>query len=180
MVQHTTDINLWPWGTLLSVHTLAGSSTANYSRVLRQVDTAKELRFIASQIALVEMCIVPPWLDSWRLPRLEEPSFWVREVLPAVKKELERRSRPPRTWGADSPISKIKSENRVEDVAERVTELVRSGKGLRGRCPLHGEQTGRSFYIWVDDQRWRCFGACGTGGDVVDLLQKIGDRGREA
>lgn len=35
-------------------------------------------------------------------------------------------------------------------------------------CPFHEEKTPSFSYDAVND-RWRCFGACHTGGDVVDL-----------
>jgi DNA primase len=38
----------------------------------------------------------------------------------------------------------------------------------QGKCPFHQEQKGTSLVVYPDDQRWRCFGACGRGGDVVD------------
>lgn len=51
--------------------------------------------------------------------------------------------------------------------------LRRSGKTLCGRCELPGHQdkTG-SFVIYVEENRWHCFGACCTGGDVLDYIMK--------
>ncbi len=43
-------------------------------------------------------------------------------------------------------------------------------KALRWRCPFHGEQKGYSLLVWADN--WRCFGACGIGGDVIAWLQR--------
>ena len=175
----TTRVNNWAMWSLSSAYILAGSSTPNYSRVLRLVETEQELRYMAAKIALVETCITPFWLDTWNLPRLETPTFWITGVLPAIRKELDRRTRPARTWGANSPIAKIKAENTVEEVAERVTQLTKAGAGFKGLCPFHKERS-PSFYVWPDSQRWKCFGACATGGDVVDLLRMLGDRGRSA
>lgn len=36
-------------------------------------------------------------------------------------------------------------------------------------CPFHGEVNGRSFSFSKQMGIWRCFGACHSGGDVVDL-----------
>lgn len=36
-------------------------------------------------------------------------------------------------------------------------------------CPFHNETHGKSFSYKADSGIWRCFGACHTGGDVVDL-----------
>ncbi len=96
---HTPSLEYWT-GALLSAHLLGG----DYARVLRRVEHDQELRLIASTIALVEQCVTPFLLDTLGLPRLETPSFWVSGVLPDIKKELERRSRPTRTWGTHSPI----------------------------------------------------------------------------
>ena len=43
-------------------------------------------------------------------------------------------------------------------------ELKRSGRDLvSARCPLHDEST-PSFHVYVEQNRWHCFGACGAGG----------------
>ena len=36
-------------------------------------------------------------------------------------------------------------------------------------CPFHHEQTGKSFTYSPDLGKWRCWGACHTGGDIIDL-----------
>lgn len=60
--------------------------------------------------------------------------------------------------------------------AGRFTELAPVGPGKwRGRCPLHDERT-PSLYVYHDEAkgwRWRCFGACVTGGDIVDLAREL-------
>lgn len=47
----------------------------------------------------------------------------------------------------------------------------RSGRTLTGRCSLHAEKSG-SFTIYIDNNTWFCFGACGVGGDAIDYIQK--------
>ena len=172
--QIVSSLDVWAELELGSAHILSG----DYSTVLRRVESVQELRWIAAKIAFVETSVTPHYLELFGLPQLESPSFWVTEVLPAIRKELKRRTRPAKTWGTNSPIAQIKANNRVEDVADRFTQLRRSGNGLRGKCPLHHEQRGQSFYIWPESQRWRCFGACATGGDVVDLLRSLGHQGQ--
>src|SRR5579885_3314307 len=46
----------------------------------------------------------------------------------------------------------------------------RGGKALLWRCPFHNEHKGYSLAVW--ENGWRCFGACGTQGDVLDWLQR--------
>ena len=74
----------------------------------------------------------------------------------------------------ESPYEKLKRENRVEDIVSRLTDMRGNGKILKGRCPFHSDRT-PSFVVWPPTQRWRCFGACATGGDLIDLLKKTGD-----
>jgi len=38
------------------------------------------------------------------------------------------------------------------------------------RCPLHDDST-PSFVLNADTGKWRCFGACATGGDVIDFAR---------
>lgn len=40
------------------------------------------------------------------------------------------------------------------------------------KCPIHNEKT-PSFVVYLEQNRWYCFGACGEGGDVIDLYQKL-------
>ena len=128
------------------------------------------LRNMAANIALFDITL-PFTLAAWGLPELDGPGFWVGKVLPELRAELERRSRPPKTWDANSPIARLK-QLKVEDVAGKFTALQGSGTRLTGPCPLHEERT-PSFYVYLDTQRWRCYGACAEGGDVVDLIQRL-------
>ena len=112
----------------------------------------EELRCLAKHIALVEFDIC--WArDCVFLDAGGEmstgPSWWVTEVLPAIKAELERRHRPKQTYSWDSPIARLKQLD-LATVAGRYTELRRAGTGrLKGRCPLHEERTA-SFYVYED------------------------------
>jgi DNA primase len=42
-------------------------------------------------------------------------------------------------------------------------------KAWAWRCPLHNESKGYSLTAWRDG--WKCWGACGTGGDAIKWLQ---------
>lgn len=76
-----------------------------------------------------------------------------------------------------SLIKSIKSKLKVEDIAERLTPLRGYGSKLNGKCPLHSEQNGASFNVWLDTQSWYCFGQCAKGGDVLDLIQAAHEAG---
>jgi len=137
--------------------------------------TEEDLREMARHIAATEFdarwardCVA---LEAGgHLP--EGPTWWVTKVLPAIKAELDRRNQPPREYTGNSPVARLKSLN-LATVAARYTELQPAGAGkLVGRCPIHDERTA-SFHVYETTQRWRCFGACGTGGDAIDLLAAV-------
>jgi hypothetical protein len=109
-------------------------------------------------------------LQQWNLPAV--PNFWVVDVLPEIERELSRRRWPaPAFPNLAGRISRIKAAIRLEDYAGRFTQLRPCGRDrLKGLCPLHREQTA-SFYIYTDQQKWHCFGACSSGGDLIDLAE---------
>lgn len=79
-------------------------------------------------------------------------------------------------YAGDSLIARIKAAYDIVEVAEQLTEL-RGVRTMSGKCPLHGETRGTAFVVWPESQTWRCFGACGIGGDVVDLFRAMKERG---
>lgn len=116
-----------------------------------------------------------PWLQGWRLDPI------VALLLVAeMQRWLQRQARRGDGWS----IWPASASNKPEIVAtiENHLSLIRAGEGYRGRCPFHQERTA-SFFVWPKSQRWRCFGACATGGDVLDFLKRmkeLGDGGGEA
>ena len=65
----------------------------------------------------------------------------------------------------------------LAEYAARFTQLTPAGAGKwRGLCPLHQEKT-PSFYVYSDPWRWRCYGACATGGDIVALARELRRKG---
>lgn len=72
------------------------------------------------------------------------------------------------------PTSESKGLDIEKAKAVPITNLVNdgmmktSGGRLITRCPLHQEKHG-SFVIYTHSNKWHCFGACGRGGDVIDL-----------
>lgn len=137
-----------------------------------------DLRMIASHIVGCEsanLAMTNLFEDIGGAPR-SEATWWVSHVLPAIKKEVARRQRPVRPPSGNSPISKMKALD-VYATASKFTKLQKAGPGkFKGCCPIHKEKT-PSFYVYEDTQTWHCFGACGRGGDVPDLVRAIRVRG---
>ena len=69
-------------------------------------------------------------------------------------------------------IEAIKLRAPIEDVVrERVPDLKRSGQRYWACCPFHDEST-PSFSVEPRLGLWYCFGACSSGGDQIDFLQR--------
>ncbi len=68
-------------------------------------------------------------------------------------------------------VAEIKAKLDIADYVGRSVPLSRSGRNLKGRCPFHDERTA-SFYVFPDRGSWRCFGACGEGGDIFSYVQR--------
>lgn len=68
-------------------------------------------------------------------------------------------------------VAEIKAKLDIADFIGRSVPLSRSGRNLKGRCPFHQERTA-SFYVFPDRGSWRCFGACGEGGDIFSFVQR--------
>lgn len=68
-------------------------------------------------------------------------------------------------------IEEVKQKSDIVEIVGQYTRLTRAGKNLKGLCPFHSEKHG-SFFIYPDQQRWHCFGACNEGGDVFSFIMK--------
>ncbi|MEP6871605.1 MAG: CHC2 zinc finger domain-containing protein, partial [Anaerolineaceae bacterium] len=68
-------------------------------------------------------------------------------------------------------VEEIKSKLDLVEYIGRVTTLHKSGRSFKGLCPFHTERT-PSFHVFPDRSTWRCFGACGEGGDLFSFVQK--------
>ena len=70
-------------------------------------------------------------------------------------------------------IERVKLRSPIETiVGERVTSLRKRGALYTACCPFHQERT-PSFTVDPRRGTWRCFGACGEGGDVISFVERF-------
>jgi len=77
--------------------------------------------------------------------------------------------------GKGSISSKVKQLDLLEYAGRRTTMVAAGADSWKGCCPIHNEKTA-SFHVWANPWRWRCFGACATGGDIIDLARELKKR----
>ncbi|MCQ3976147.1 MAG: hypothetical protein DPW09_22190 [Anaerolineae bacterium] len=68
--------------------------------------------------------------------------------------------------------AQIRATLKIEDIIGRTVELKRHGNYLTGFCPFHQNTNTPAFVVWPSSQTWRCFGACGEGGDIFSFVMK--------
>ena len=69
-------------------------------------------------------------------------------------------------------IDDVKSRLDIVDVVSGyVPELKKAGRTYKAPCPFHNERT-PSFVVDPERQTWHCFGACSTGGDVLEFVRR--------
>ncbi len=113
---------------------------------------------------------------DWGVPP-DPGNFWYTEVLPQLRKGLTPKPMFHSQYVGPDEFQSAKANTDIVEFATRFTELNPAGSGkVKGLCPLHAEKTA-SFYIYAETQRFHCYGACGRGGDVIELgrlLMEVG------
>jgi DNA primase len=72
-----------------------------------------------------------------------------------------------------STIEEVKSRlDIVETVGGYVAGLKKAGRRYKALCPFHTERT-PSFSVDPERGTWHCFGACSTGGDVIEFVRRV-------
>lgn len=69
-----------------------------------------------------------------------------------------------------SIISEVKQHVDIVEVISEYVPLQKAGRNFRCLCPFHNESH-PSFFVFPEQQTWRCFG-CGAGGDVFSFIIK--------
>jgi len=72
----------------------------------------------------------------------------------------------------DNELERVKAAVSLERLCQSYgIELKPQGKDLVGRCPFHADKT-PSFVVTPAKNLWHCLGACGTGGDNIQLVMR--------
>lgn len=72
---------------------------------------------------------------------------------------------------ADDELARLKAIPLLDLCRDYGIELKHEGKDWKGRCPFHADDS-PSFVVTPGKNLWNCLGACGCGGDTIQLVMK--------
>lgn len=72
---------------------------------------------------------------------------------------------------SEQKIAEVRQAARISEFIAPYVTLKRSGRGLMGLCPFHGEQS-PSFSVSDENGFYHCFG-CGAGGNVFKFVMQM-------
>ncbi len=70
-----------------------------------------------------------------------------------------------------SVIDELKARIDIVELIGEYVPLQKAGRTYKALCPFHTE-TQPSFVVYPEG-RWRCYGACGEGGDAIEFVRRI-------
>jgi DNA primase catalytic core len=71
----------------------------------------------------------------------------------------------------DDELARLKAVPLLDLCRDYGIELKHEGKDWKGRCPFHADDS-PSFVVTPSKNLWNCLGACGCGGDTLQLVMK--------
>ncbi len=71
-----------------------------------------------------------------------------------------------------SVIDEVKDRIDAVELIGETVKLRKSGKNFTGFCPFHSNTRTPAFVVFPETNTWRCFGACGEGGDIFSFVMK--------
>lgn len=71
----------------------------------------------------------------------------------------------------DDELARLKAVPLLDLCRDYGIELKHEGKDWKGRCPFHADDS-PSFVVTPSKNLWNCLGACGCGGDTLQLVMR--------
>lgn len=139
----------------------------DWKKAFKKLQKTKKYSQFSIQAFLFELEKMPAeremiskWLHYW---------LSIYEKLPKPKKDAIRYERYYDSLDKKEQVERIKQDRSIESLY--TGQLRGTGTRLQGKCPFHEEKTA-SFFVYTNDNTWHCYGACGTGGDVISFIMK--------